>query len=67
MEVDEARAIAAQVAVGLMPGDEAGARARAALMGIGLMVRNAVPEDDSVRAILEGAEEYEEPSPEPVG
>lgn len=49
--------IAGQVSVGLMQGDDDPlVRARIALFAIGLMIRNAVPEDENVQATLDLAD-----------
>lgn len=49
--------VAGQVAVGLMRGDDDElVRARVALLAIGLMVRNAVPENSPVHEILDFAD-----------
>lgn len=53
IELGFAEVLAGQVAVGLMPGDDAEVRARVALTAIGLMLRNATAGDGRVQGILD--------------
>lgn len=53
MEKEFALVLAGQVSTGLLEGDDELARARAALITIGMMVLNASDRDEDVRAQLE--------------